>query len=297
MTVSILIPHYGSPSPTLALTSKLVSQLRPGDEVIVSDDASPVPFPPTEGIQVVRRSTNGGFGANCNHGAAIASGDLLLFMNSDLEVGPTFLQDLRAAAEPWLPCVAGPRVRDQAGEVVPTARHFPTVAHQTTEWLTPLARWRLLRQLHEAVGHDMAATTASGPTVTDWLVGAVLLIPRGDFEAVGGFDERFFMNAEEIDLQRRLHERGLPAVYLPTVEVVHEGGGSSDPDKRRRWLVKARLVYAKKWGGTARLRAGLTAATGTNFVWNVGRRLLGRDTQPLRTARYELGLIWGKSRP
>ena len=294
MTLSIVIPHYGDAAPSLALVAHLLPQFGPGDELVVADDCSPTPFPDTGGVRVVRRATNGGFGAAVNTGAAAASGDLLLILNSDLEVGPTFLADLVAAASPWLPCVAGPRIVDADGHVAPTARHFPTVGHQVVEWLTPLARWRDGRALHEAVGHDMDALDASSPTVTDWLVGAALLLPTELFREAGGFDERFHMNSEEVDLQRRLRERGVPSVYLPGVTVTHEGGGSSDPAKRRAWLVESRWRYAEKWGGATALRVGLTAATAANLLWNLGRRALGRDTRPLATARYEFDLIRGE---
>ena len=103
------------------------------------------------------------------------------------------------------------------------------------------------------------------------------------------------MNSEEIDLQRRLAARGLPRVYLPGVSVTHEGGGSSDPAKRRRWLVTAQLRYARKWGGSRRLQAALTAATAVNFLWNCTRRLRGIDVQPVSTAREELSLIWSSA--
>ena len=292
--ISVVIPHYGDAAPTLALVTQLLPQLGGVHEIVVADDCSPTPFPATDGVRVVRRATNGGFGAAVNAGAAAASGDLLLILNSDLEVGPTFLADLLAAASPWLPSVAGPRIVDPDGHVAPTARHFPTVGHQVVEWLTPLARWRDARVLHEAVGHDLHAVTADTPTPTDWLVGAALLLPTTAFREVGGFDERFHMNSEEVDLQRRLRGRGVPSVYLPTVTVTHEGGGSSDPAKRRAWLVASRWRYAEKWGGVPALRAGLTAATAANLLWNLGRRALGRDTRPLATARYELDLIWRK---
>lgn len=295
-TVSIVIPHYGDPAPTLALVHALRAQLRSGDELIVSDDHSPDPFPAADGITVVRRPQNGGFGANCNTGAAAATGDYLLFLNSDLEISDDFLEKLRRAATPFQPCVAGPRIVRPDGRVDHTARHFPTAAHQISEWLVPLARFRETRVMHEMVGHDTRTVTAPEPSPTGWLVGAVLLIPRAEFEAVGGFDERFFMNAEEVDLQRRLRDRGIPAIYLPSVEVVHEGGGASDSSKRRTWLVEGRWRYAEKWGGVAPLKAGLTAATAINLVWNSGRRILGRDVDPWGTARQEAALVWRRHR-
>lgn len=287
MRISVVIPHYGDPETTMPLVRALLPQ-RP-HQLIVSDDCSPVPFPQTEGVQVIRRERNGGFGSAVNAGAAAATGDWLLVLNSDLEVSPSFLADLVEAATPWMPAVIGPRVLDPDGRPAFTARRFPAVSHQVVEWLTPLARFRDTRWWHRGVGHEQVGRAAAP---TDWLVGAALLLPLASFREVGGFDEGYFMNAEEVDLQRRLADRGLPRVWLPEPSVVHEGGASSDPVRRREWLMDSRLRYARTWGGSHRLRAGLTAATAVNLIWNAGRAALGRPVHPIRTAREELALIW-----
>lgn len=290
-SVSAVIPHYGSADPTIALVDRLraCAEL---SQIIVADDASPVPFPDLAGVEVVRRAVNGGFGSAVNSGAAAAHGDLLLVLNSDLEVDPATLDAFLREARDWLPAVVAPAVVDPAGVPDFTGRHFPTVGHQAVEWLLPLARFRQRTALHEAVGHDTRAVPGAVTSV-DWLVGAILLMPMADFRAVGGFDERFYMNSEEVDLQRRLRERGVPSIYLGNHQVVHEGGGSSAAEHRRRWVTDSRWVYADKWGGTARLRAALSAATGANLLWNAGRAAAGRDTTPLATARAEWQLIWG----
>ena len=288
--VTVVVPHYGSPDTPLPLLEALRGQRdAPELQVVVVDDASPTPFPGAPGVGVVRREANGGFGATVNSGVEVAEGDLLLVLNSDLEVRERFVRDLLDGARPWLPAVVSPRVVDADGVELYTGRHFPRVHHQAAEWLVPLARWRDTAALHEAVGHDVRAHGAEA--VVDWAVAAALLMPVADFRAVGGFDDRFFMNSEEVDLQRRLRERGLPTVVLAAPTVVHAVGGSSDPALRRRWLVESRLEYAAKWGGRRRLQAALGAATATNLVWNTGRRLAGRDSAPLRTARDELRLL------
>jgi GT2 family glycosyltransferase len=291
--VTVVVPHHGDPTPTLATLAGLRAQStgRPL-EVVVVDDCSPEPFPDTEGAVVVRRDTNGGFGSAVNTGAERATQPLLLVLNSDVELSPTFVDDLTAAAQPWMPAVAGPLLVDPAGHPANSARHFPTAGHQTVEWLTPLARFRHHRVLHEAVGHDTRAVPGAVLPV-DWLVGAALLMPTAVFRAVGGFDERYFMNSEEVDLQRRLRAHGIPSVFVGTVSLTHVGGGSSDPGARRRWLVESRLRYADTWGGRRRLAAALTAATAVNAVVNTGRRLAGRDVAPVATAREELRLIHG----
>ncbi|MBM7466696.1 glycosyltransferase [Microbacterium esteraromaticum] len=287
----MVIPHYGSPAPAQALIAQLLEQrdLEIPLEVIVSDDLSPEPFPETAGVTVVRRDSNGGFGAAVNSGAAAARQSHLLILNSDLEVERDFVARLIRSAEPWQPAVCAPMLVGTDGQTQWAGRHFPQHRHHIIEWLTPLARFR--PRLHEAVGHDTRC--AAGTTVpVDWLVGAALLVPRSEFEAVGGFDEHYFMNSEEVDLQRQLRERRIPSVFLGDVQVRHEGGGSSANEKRVRWVTQSRIRYARKWNEhPAALRLGLRAASLVNLAFNVGRRLAGRRLHPLQTFKRELSSI------
>lgn len=286
--ISVVIPHHGDPEPTLALVEQIRSQL-PAADVIVVDDASVIPFPGAEGTRVVRREENGGFGSAVNSGAEVASGDLMLVLNSDLQVPGDLIARLLDAHERYPRAVLSPRVLDPAGHQTWVGRDFPRIHHQVVEWLTPLARWRHTTAWHRGVGHDVRALDKDA--IVDWVMGAAMLIPLADFRLVGGFDQRFFMNCEEIDLQRRLHERGLVSVALASPDVVHAGGGSSPQHQRRMWLVQSRLKYADKWGSPFSLQVALVAATCVNLVVNTVRRLLGRDLQPLATARREIELI------
>lgn len=285
--VSVVIPHYGAPEPSRRLIADLLAQ-RP-HQLIVCDDASPEPFPEVPGVTLVRREANGGFGAAVNSGTCVADGDLLLILNSDLQVPTDFISELVAAGARWQPVVVSPRVVTPAGVLVETARRFPQIRHQVAEWLTPLARWRSTNWWHRAVGHEVVAETDQP---VDWLVGAALLMPLSEFRAVGGFDERFHMNREEIDLQMRLRTRGIGAVALSHPVVVHEGGGSSDPVRRRTWLVSSRLQYAAKWGGRRRLQIALVSASLVNLMVNLVRRACGRDVHPWQRVSYELRLLF-----
>ena len=200
--VTVVIPHYGDPAPTLALVDRLLTD--PGDAlaaVVVSDDASPTPYPEAHDprLTVVRRERNGGFGANVNTGLAAVTTELALVLNSDAEITGAQIDALVAAAAPYQPAVVSPQVVNEDGTPQWSGRHFPTVLHQTVEWLTPLARFRHLDVLHEAVGHDVAAARSASPVAVDWVMGAVLLLPMAQVRAVGGFDEEYFMNSEEVD--------------------------------------------------------------------------------------------------
>jgi N-acetylglucosaminyl-diphospho-decaprenol L-rhamnosyltransferase len=268
-------------------------------ELIVVDDASPIPFAADgqQEVMVIRRDRNGGFGTAVNTGARSASHPLLLILNSDLRLGPHFVEELLAASIPWMPVVAGPKVVSDDGRPGYSARRFPTVAQHVVEWLVPLARWRDSDLWHRGVGHDLRGRTAH-TSPTEWLVGAALLLPSGEFRAVGGFDERFFMNSEEIDLQRRLRSRGVPSLFVGSVQAVHAGGASSQSTERIRWIVASRRAYAEKWGGANQrrlLQAALTAATLVNLLWNVGRRMVGRRVRPLAASAEQLRAIWGSA--
>lgn len=292
--VSVVVPHYGDPAPALALLDALRGQAgAPSLQVIVVDDASPVPFPSGEAapkdVTVLRRDANGGFGAAVNTGVAAARYPRLLVLNSDLRLEPSFVSSLLAAAAPWPLAVCAPLVCGLDGATQWSGRRWPRTRQYVVEWLAPLARFR--PHLHEAVGHDTRCTVGAVLPV-DWVLGAALLMPTEAFRAVGGFDERYFMNVEEVDLQRRLTAGGVPSVFLGTVQVRHEGGGSSDSARRVRWVTQARIRYAEKWGEHPKLlRFWLRAASVANLVFHTGRRALGRDVRPLVVFRRELAAI------
>ncbi|WP_298745147.1 glycosyltransferase family 2 protein [uncultured Microbacterium sp.] len=288
--VSVIVPHYGESAPALALVDALHGQVgAPPLQIVIVDDASPHRFPDTAAVTVIRRAENGGFGAAVNSGVAVAAHPQILVLNSDLDIEPSFVADFLRSAAPWQPAVCGPLLVGRDGVTQWAGRRWPRTPHHVVEWLTPLARFR--PRLHEAVGHDTRCVAGAELRV-DWVVGAALLMPTKAFRAVGGFDERYFMNVEEVDLQRRLTAAGVPSVFLGTVTVRHEGGGSSDSAYRMRWVTQARIQYAEKWGEhPGRLRFGLRAASAVNLVFNGGRRMLGRDVNPVAAYRSQLAAI------
>jgi N-acetylglucosaminyl-diphospho-decaprenol L-rhamnosyltransferase len=294
--VSVVVPHYGDP----ALAESLVDSLLRQDmdrplEVIVVDDASPTPFPRQSGLVVCRRETNGGFGAAVNTGVELASHELVIALNSDLEIETGFIEQLARASEPFQPAVVAPRVLAPDGKPVYNARRFPTTRQFVTEWMRPLAPFRATDALRRAVGYDLRSRSDT-TFHTDWVVGAALLFRRTDFLAVGGFDPRYHMNNEEVDLQLRLRRAGVPAIFVGAVTCRHAAGSSSgDFDERRARLVRARLLYVAKWQGSLarrRLQVLLTLVSLANAAWLAVRRLTGAKAHPITETRNELRAVW-----
>ena len=298
-SLSVIVPHYGDPQDVQKLVESLLEENSPSlRRIVVVDDSSPITFPKnwapehpshTE-FKVIYRETNGGFGSAVNTGLDNVDTELALVLNSDLVLPEHFIEDLQDAAAPWHPAVMSPEVTGLDGHTQWTARHFPTISHQVVEWLSPLARFREKPLLHEAVGHDTRAV-AGNVVPVDWVFGAAMLLPVKEVKKIGGFDENFFMNAEEVDLQKRLRENGVPSIYLGTVQVTHVGGGSSDPERRRRWLVEARHRYAQKWGNPKALKAALTAASYVNYGVNAVRQKAGRDIDAKDVLNTELSYL------
>ena len=301
--LGVIIPVHGGIDPVLPLLTALAGPAVPESDraarVVVVDDASPQPLQASAlpaGVELVRRESNGGFGAAVNTGLAALSEtpviEQALVLNSDLEIPEGFCRALLAHAAPWQPAVVGCRIVGPDGSSGYAARRFPTIGHQVTEWLVPLASQRHRDLLHRAVGHDLDAERGTGMIPVDWVSGAVLLLPLKQVLHVNGFDEGYFMYTEEVDLQLRLCRAGIPSLLDADLEVCHVGGASSgNEERRRRWLVGARMRYARRHGNLHLLRAGMSLATGANLLWNAGRRAAGRDVRPLAVARDELQLI------
>ena len=185
-------------------------------------------------VRVVDPGRNLGYGAAANRGAAATTAPSLLVCNSDLEVGPGSLGVLAQALAARPGCgVVGPLVRDAGGSRYPSARRFPALTDAAGHALLGLfvPGNRFTRAYHQA-----HLAEASGVEEVDWLSGACLLLERSAFETVGGFDESYFMYAEDVDLCWRLARAGWKSAYVPAAEVVHLQGVSTDAHPYRMIL-------------------------------------------------------------
>jgi N-acetylglucosaminyl-diphospho-decaprenol L-rhamnosyltransferase len=178
-------------------------------------------------VEVLVPGRNLGYGAAANRGVAATTEPLVLVCNSDLEVGPGALAALAAllAAEPGCALV-GPLIRNRDGTRYPSARRFPTLVDAAGHALLGIfaPNNRFTRSYHRAALEG----AESGTELVDWVSGACFLVRRSVFEQVGGFDEAYFMYLEDVDLCWRLGRAGWTVAYLPTAEVTHLQGVSTD---------------------------------------------------------------------
>jgi GT2 family glycosyltransferase len=197
------------------------------------------------GLELLRSPRNLGFGAGCNAGASAlpAMATRVLFLNPDaaLEGGALDRLSVHLDAHPSCALVA-PRMRDERGPLTSAGRRPTLRSELRSSWPRSLHRFLPLRNLPP----DYAI---SGPV--DTVEGACMLVDRAAFVDVGGFDERFFLFFEEVDLARRLQERGRTADLCADAWCDHVVGGSraSVPHAGRAAYVRSTVRYLEKWHG------------------------------------------------
>jgi N-acetylglucosaminyl-diphospho-decaprenol L-rhamnosyltransferase len=167
---------------------------------------------------------NKGMGGGNNAGMRVASGRYFLLLNSDAWVVADGLERLVAYADAHPEAaIVGPRLRNPDGTLQRSVRAEPTLWRLATEYLflRKLApRTNLLNPLYVG-GFDHETETEA-----DWLFGPALLVRRDAADAVGLFDEDFFMFSEEVDWMTRFRRAGWKVLFFPGAEVVHVGGAS-----------------------------------------------------------------------
>ena len=186
----------------------------------------------TEGVGTARRracavimnDSNRGFAAAMNQGLQQGSAPWVLILNPDAEMASGALCALleRAQAEATVCCV-GPRTLDDDGTEYPSRRSFPSIVTAAVHGLLGSA-WPANPATRRYHSDD---APSNRPSVVDWVSGSCMVLPRRAWESVGGFDERYFMYVEDMDLCLRLRRAGWKTVYEPAATIMHSRGHSS----------------------------------------------------------------------
>ena len=204
--------------------------------VVIADNGS-VDGAPEEaverypGTELLRTGGNLGYGTAVNRAVATVAPDqeYVLVGNPDVVWGPGSIDALLEAARRWPGAgTLGPLIRDPDGAVYPSARHLPSLVrggmHAVVGFAWKANPWtKSYRQEH----------TEPSERPVGWLSGSCLLLRRKAFDAIGGFDERYFMYMEDVDLGDRLGRAGWLNVYVPGSEILHDKGHSTGREPAR----------------------------------------------------------------
>jgi N-acetylglucosaminyl-diphospho-decaprenol L-rhamnosyltransferase len=176
-------------------------------------------------VRLVQGHGNIGFAGGANLGARIASGRHLVFLNPDALLGSGCLQSLiDSARDRASPCVVGACVLNPDGSEQRGGRRGEVTPATTLLSLSRLApRFSSLRRFEIHREHEPRPTA---PISVETISGACFYTNRRDFEALGGFDDGFFLHVEDIDFCWRARQQGGSVLFDPRALVVHLGSSS-----------------------------------------------------------------------
>ncbi len=181
-------------------------------------------------IKVIRNASQIGFSANHNQAFTHATGQYFCVLNPDIRFRSDPFPSLLECLKNPLIGVAAPVVLGEGGEIEDSARHFPTP----------------LKIICKALGRCKGSDYVIGDQTIypDWAGGMFMLFPRSIFEILAGFDQRYFLYYEDVDLCARLRLLGYEVALCPAAKVIHLAHRSSHRNlKFFRWHLTSMLRF------------------------------------------------------
>lgn len=182
-------------------------------------------------VTLLANKTNVGYGAAANQAIANSTARYVVLLNSDTRLQPGSLKALSHYLDQHpRAAIVGPRLEGSDGTLQASCYPFPTPLDTFLENSTCAVFFgRLIRRYVPGIrGLYWRTWSHDSPRIVPWLKGAALAIRREVFNAVGGFDESFFMYFEDADLCCRMKNAGWQVHFAPVTTVVHVGGASTE---------------------------------------------------------------------
>lgn len=277
--LAVVVVSYGDPSLLERHTTRVAAALGPARIVVVdnhSTDANRAAVRQLcerEGWTGVFPGTNTGFGVGCNLGAAAALAEgaqVLLFLNPDATIDAESAVRLMTAVEAEPLLLAGPTVLGPDGEVASAGLDLDLETGTMRPW----------RRRAEHPGAD----------TLPWVTGACFAVTRELWERVGGFDERYFLYWEDVDLCARVQAAGGRVAVVDGATATHSGGGTQRAEGSRAkspayyyFNIRNRALFARTWLSQERQQAWRRGAFGAAYeiLMRGGRRQLLHPVRPV----------------
>lgn len=243
--IDVVVVSYNSAA-TLRDAVSALAEAENVNVIVVDNDSQDGSVDSVAGLRltVLPTTVNRGFASGCNRGLEAGSAPYVLFLNPDARIDVDALGRLVSvlASDAGTGLVA-PRVVAEDGSLEYSQRRYPRVRSTFAQAfllprLLPRAAWA-----DECI-RDPRAYAESGDC--EWVSGACMLVRRSAIEAIGGWDEGFFLYGEDIDLCRRMWEGGYSVRYEASATATHIGGASSPRGRSIPFLARGRIRFARK---------------------------------------------------
>lgn len=256
-----------------------------------SDDGSPGmvlgEFP---GVNLVWNTRNAGYARACNQGAMASVEPYLIVMNSDTVLAPDTIRQVVEYLErnPGAG-VVGPRLLNSDGSLQYSCREFPSIGDAFVHGFLGL----FLADNPSSSRYKRMESGHREETDVDWVSGAFMALRREAVEAVGGFDEGYFMYVEDVDICWRMWQSGWTVGYIPRGDVFHHIGMSSRVVSGRMLFHHHRSMlrfHGKSYRGPLRrlMYALVAAGVAARFLFIMALNIFYRVRAALGGARKKI---------
>jgi GT2 family glycosyltransferase len=202
-----------------------------------------------EKLKIIKNQDNLGFGKACNIGAKNSQSDFILFLNPDAMVYEDTFKKLFYYIEQNDTsdvAVYGVQLIGDDGRVQRACARFPNLWNMIVRSLG-------LNKINNKIfkTYAMDDWNHSETKQVDHVIGAFYVVDRKIFEKINGFDEKYFVYIEDLDLSKRINSIGYKTIFVSEAQAYHKGGGTSEQVKAHRlfYSTRSRLIYGFKHFG------------------------------------------------
>lgn len=237
MKISFIIVNYQSEKYLQKCISSIKEKVLKADceIIVVNNDAHNLEAELLEGIKLINMGKNVGYGTACNAGAREARGEILCFLNPDTEIISDNIKELLDEfSNSQNIAIIGPKFINENNSI--------------QEWITgvEITLWDVILN-NVGVKRSKKIWESKVSVECAWVSGAAMFIRKILFEELKGFDERFFMYFEDIDLCKRAHNAGYKILYFPDFVIKHFGGKSfKDKKTQKNFFYASQDYYFRK---------------------------------------------------
>ena len=221
-------------------------------------------------IKYIFSQINFGFGGGCNRAAKTMNSEFILFLNCDTSFKKSSLKEFEtmlkycSISSP----IVGPKIRDENGLTSSSCFSFDPISiflkpirhlKYVGKFSKYLSNYKIFKKRIERITYK--GINKNKPSYVDWVSGCCMLIKRDFFVECKGFDERYFLYFEDVDICRKARKMKKEVIFNPLFEIVHQGQHASRSkaglgslnsiltNKMARYHLNAWLKYILKWRG------------------------------------------------
>lgn len=237
LLISISIVNHGHSEMIAPLVADLLSCPEVGQVIVTHNIPGPVTLPNDARVIEIENRRPAGFAANHNAAFKHCTQPYFCSLNPDISLQTDPFPPLLASIQETGAAIAAPLVLDPSGQIDDSVRNFPTIRSLLSKAMgTPCDACKVDRILPYLY--------------PDWVAGMFMLFRSDDFRRLQGFDERFFLYYEDVDICARVWKAGMKVAVCPSVSVIHDAQRTSHHNFRyMRWhLASMARYFYKHWG-------------------------------------------------